>query len=153
MNGSPPRRLERNQIMNSPIGRRTLLGHTALAIGGGLASSLAPVGAEIAMARAGARVLGVDLSQACLDVARLHALEARVELDYRAVSAEALAHECLAAPAAPLRRAGVRVLTPVIAARVDGVPRRVRPDRGERELAGRERVQGTDLSRRGVRRP
>jgi pimeloyl-ACP methyl ester carboxylesterase len=54
MNGSPPRRLERNQIMNSPIGRRTLLGHTALAIGGGLASSLAPVGAEIAMARAGA---------------------------------------------------------------------------------------------------
>jgi 2-polyprenyl-6-hydroxyphenyl methylase/3-demethylubiquinone-9 3-methyltransferase len=51
-----------------------------------------------AMARAGARVLGIDLSQDCLDVARLHALEARVEaaggrLDYRAVSAEALAHE------------------------------------------------------------
>jgi 2-polyprenyl-6-hydroxyphenyl methylase / 3-demethylubiquinone-9 3-methyltransferase len=46
-----------------------------------------------AMARGGARVLGIDLSQACLDVARLHALEARVELDYRAVSAEALARE------------------------------------------------------------
>jgi 2-polyprenyl-6-hydroxyphenyl methylase/3-demethylubiquinone-9 3-methyltransferase len=50
------------------------------------------------MARAGARVLGIDLSQACLDVARLHALEARIEaargsLDYRAVSAEALAQE------------------------------------------------------------
>ena len=51
-----------------------------------------------AMARAGAHVLGIDLSQACLDVARLHALEARIEaaggaLDYRAVSAEALAQE------------------------------------------------------------
>jgi 2-polyprenyl-6-hydroxyphenyl methylase/3-demethylubiquinone-9 3-methyltransferase len=51
-----------------------------------------------AMALAGARVLGIDLSQACLDVAHLHALEARIEaargrLDYRAVSAEALAHE------------------------------------------------------------
>jgi 2-polyprenyl-6-hydroxyphenyl methylase / 3-demethylubiquinone-9 3-methyltransferase len=51
-----------------------------------------------AMAQAGAHVLGIDLSQACLDVARLHALEARIEaagvhLDYRAVSAEALARE------------------------------------------------------------
>jgi 2-polyprenyl-6-hydroxyphenyl methylase/3-demethylubiquinone-9 3-methyltransferase len=46
-----------------------------------------------AMARAGARVLGIDLSQACLDVAHLHALESRVELDYRAVSAEDLARE------------------------------------------------------------
>jgi 2-polyprenyl-6-hydroxyphenyl methylase / 3-demethylubiquinone-9 3-methyltransferase len=51
-----------------------------------------------AMARAGAHVLGIDLSQACLDVARLHALEAPIgaaggSLDYRAVSAEALAQE------------------------------------------------------------
>jgi len=46
-----------------------------------------------AMARAGARVLGIDLSQACLDVARLHAVESRVELDYRARSAEDLARE------------------------------------------------------------
>src|SRR5271156_6446437 len=38
------------------------------------------------MARAGARVLGIDLSQVCLDVAHLHALDSRVELDYRAVS-------------------------------------------------------------------
>jgi 2-polyprenyl-6-hydroxyphenyl methylase/3-demethylubiquinone-9 3-methyltransferase len=45
------------------------------------------------MARAGARVLGIDLSQACLDVAHLHALDSRVELDYRAVSAEDLARE------------------------------------------------------------
>jgi 2-polyprenyl-6-hydroxyphenyl methylase/3-demethylubiquinone-9 3-methyltransferase len=51
-----------------------------------------------AMAGAGAHVLGIDLSQACLDVARLHALEARVEaprgrLEYRAVAAETLAQE------------------------------------------------------------
>jgi 2-polyprenyl-6-hydroxyphenyl methylase/3-demethylubiquinone-9 3-methyltransferase len=45
------------------------------------------------MARAGAHVLGIDLSQACLDVARLHALDSGVELDYRAVSAEDLARE------------------------------------------------------------
>jgi 2-polyprenyl-6-hydroxyphenyl methylase/3-demethylubiquinone-9 3-methyltransferase len=45
------------------------------------------------MAQAGARVLGIDLSQACLDVARLHALDSRVELDYRAVSAQELARE------------------------------------------------------------
>jgi alpha-beta hydrolase superfamily lysophospholipase len=41
-------------MMNSPVARRTLLRQTGLAIGGGLASSLAPVGAEIATARAGA---------------------------------------------------------------------------------------------------
>ena len=46
-----------------------------------------------AMARAGRRVLGIDLSQACLDVAHMHAVESRVELDYRAVSAEDLARE------------------------------------------------------------
>ena len=46
-----------------------------------------------AMARTGARVLGIDLSNACLDVARLHALEVRVELCYRAVSADELARE------------------------------------------------------------
>jgi 2-polyprenyl-6-hydroxyphenyl methylase/3-demethylubiquinone-9 3-methyltransferase len=46
-----------------------------------------------AMARSGARVLGIDLSPACLDVARLHALEAGIGVEYRAVSAEALARE------------------------------------------------------------
>ena len=45
------------------------------------------------MARAGARVLGIDLSQAVLDVAELHALEGKVAADYRAVAAEELAHE------------------------------------------------------------
>jgi len=45
------------------------------------------------LARAGARVLGIDLAQAVLEVARLHALEARLEVDYRAVAAEDLARE------------------------------------------------------------
>jgi 2-polyprenyl-6-hydroxyphenyl methylase/3-demethylubiquinone-9 3-methyltransferase len=46
-----------------------------------------------AMARAGARVLGIDLSQAVLDVAELHALEGKVAAEYRAVAAEELARE------------------------------------------------------------
>jgi 2-polyprenyl-6-hydroxyphenyl methylase / 3-demethylubiquinone-9 3-methyltransferase len=45
------------------------------------------------MARAGARVLGIDLAQAVLEVAELHALEAQVAVDYRAVAAEELALE------------------------------------------------------------
>ena len=46
-----------------------------------------------AMARAGAQVLGIDLSRAVLDVAELHALDARVAVDYRATAAEELAQE------------------------------------------------------------
>ena len=46
-----------------------------------------------AMARAGARVLGIDLSQAVLDVAELHALESKVPAEYRTVAAEELAEE------------------------------------------------------------
>ena len=45
------------------------------------------------MARAGARVLGIDLSDAVLEVAELHALESKVALTYRAVAAEDLARE------------------------------------------------------------
>jgi 2-polyprenyl-6-hydroxyphenyl methylase/3-demethylubiquinone-9 3-methyltransferase len=45
------------------------------------------------MARAGARVLGIDLSQAVLDVAELHALEGKVAVEYRAIAAEDLAQE------------------------------------------------------------
>jgi 2-polyprenyl-6-hydroxyphenyl methylase/3-demethylubiquinone-9 3-methyltransferase len=44
-----------------------------------------------AMARAGAEVLGIDLSQAVLDVAALHALESTVAVEYRAIAAEQLA--------------------------------------------------------------
>ena len=47
-----------------------------------------------AMARKGARVTGIDLADDLLQVARLHALESGVELDYRLESAEthALSH-------------------------------------------------------------
>jgi 2-polyprenyl-6-hydroxyphenyl methylase / 3-demethylubiquinone-9 3-methyltransferase len=44
-----------------------------------------------AMAKHGATVLGIDLSQAVLDVAELHALEADLHIQYRAVAAEDLA--------------------------------------------------------------
>ena len=43
------------------------------------------------MASRGARVTGADLSAKALSVARLHQLESGVEVDYRLVSAEALA--------------------------------------------------------------
>ncbi len=45
------------------------------------------------MARADARVLGIDLSQAVLDVAHLHALESQLSVEYRCVAAEDLARE------------------------------------------------------------
>jgi 2-polyprenyl-6-hydroxyphenyl methylase/3-demethylubiquinone-9 3-methyltransferase len=45
------------------------------------------------MARRGATVLGIDLSVKPLRVAELHALESGVRVDYREVSAEALAAE------------------------------------------------------------
>jgi len=45
------------------------------------------------MARRGAAVTGIDLGEAPLGVARLHALESGVEVDYRKISAEALAAE------------------------------------------------------------
>ena len=44
-----------------------------------------------AMARRGARVKGIDLSDKAVKVAQLHALESRVEVEYEAVSAEDLA--------------------------------------------------------------
>jgi 2-polyprenyl-6-hydroxyphenyl methylase / 3-demethylubiquinone-9 3-methyltransferase len=45
------------------------------------------------MARAKARVLGIDLSQAVLDVAHLHALESQTGVEYRSIAAEELARE------------------------------------------------------------
>lgn len=45
------------------------------------------------MARAGAQVTALDLAPEALDVARLHALESGLAIDYRLVSAEALAAE------------------------------------------------------------
>src|SRR6202041_1401294 len=63
----------------------SLSGKQALDVGcgGGILSE--------AMARGGARVLGIDLSQAVLDVAELHALEAKLAIEYRAIAAEELA--------------------------------------------------------------
>ena len=46
-----------------------------------------------AMARAGANVTGIDLSEKALSVARLHRLESGIEVDYRLTAAEALAAE------------------------------------------------------------
>lgn len=62
-----------------------LAGRSALDVGcgGGLLAE--------AMARRGARVKGIDLSDKALKVAQLHALESRVKVDYEAVSAEDLA--------------------------------------------------------------
>ena len=44
-----------------------------------------------AMARMGARVTGIDLSEKALGVARLHGLESGVAVEYKLVSAEAMA--------------------------------------------------------------
>jgi len=44
-----------------------------------------------AMARAGARVTAIDLGSDVIEVARLHLLESKLEVDYRECSAEALA--------------------------------------------------------------
>lgn len=45
------------------------------------------------MARRGAAVTGIDMGATPLSVARLHALESQVEVDYRQISAEAIADE------------------------------------------------------------
>jgi len=45
------------------------------------------------MAVSGADALGIDLAEAPLSVARLHAMESAVELDYRCISAEDLSEE------------------------------------------------------------
>jgi len=61
-------------------GRRTL----DVGCGGGLVSE--------GMARRGAHVTGIDLAAGPLEVARLHALESGIDIDYRLVSAEDLAN-------------------------------------------------------------
>lgn len=65
--------------------RCTLAGAQVLDIGcgGGLLSE--------AMAGEGAQVTGIDLSNELIDVARLHLLESGRKVDYRCISAEALA--------------------------------------------------------------
>ena len=46
-----------------------------------------------AMAARGARVTGIDMAEASLQVARLHTLESGVAVDYRCLTAEALSQE------------------------------------------------------------
>lgn len=45
------------------------------------------------LARAGARVTGIDLAEQSLEVARLHALESQLTIDYRCVAAENFAKQ------------------------------------------------------------
>ena len=44
-----------------------------------------------ALARAGAKVTAIDLAPGMIEVARLHAMEQKLEIDYRVVAAEAVA--------------------------------------------------------------
>ncbi len=64
----------------SPVAGRQLLD---VGCGGGILAE--------AMARRGAHVTGIDMAESPLAVARLHALEANVSVDYRQSTAEALA--------------------------------------------------------------
>jgi 2-polyprenyl-6-hydroxyphenyl methylase / 3-demethylubiquinone-9 3-methyltransferase len=65
--------------------RSTLLGARVLDVGcgGGLLAE--------ALARAGAKVTAIDLAPGMIEVARLHAMEQNLEIDYRMVAAEAVA--------------------------------------------------------------
>jgi 2-polyprenyl-6-hydroxyphenyl methylase/3-demethylubiquinone-9 3-methyltransferase len=74
-----PARLDYIEARAGLGGRRVL----DIGCGGGLLAE--------GMARRGARVTGIDLSPGALEVARLHALEGGVAIDYRQVATEELA--------------------------------------------------------------
>jgi 2-polyprenyl-6-hydroxyphenyl methylase / 3-demethylubiquinone-9 3-methyltransferase len=74
-----PLRLEWIDALCSLAGKRVL----DVGCGGGILAE--------SMARKGARVTGIDLADKPLKVAKLHALETQIELDYEAISAEAIA--------------------------------------------------------------
>jgi 2-polyprenyl-6-hydroxyphenyl methylase / 3-demethylubiquinone-9 3-methyltransferase len=76
-----PARLDYIEARAGIAGRRVL----DVGCGGGLLAE--------GMARRGARVTGIDLASGALAVARLHALEAGVAVEYREVAVEALAAE------------------------------------------------------------
>ena len=50
------------------------------------------------MAKRGAIVTGIDVGEASLEVAKLHAIESEVEIDYRQITAEALLIETQKSP-------------------------------------------------------
>jgi len=75
-----------NPLRLQYLERRTPLAGSAVldvGCGGGILSE--------AMARRGARVLGIDLAPALLEVARLHAAQSRLDVEYRDICAEELA--------------------------------------------------------------
>lgn len=74
-----PARLDYIEARAGLAGRRVL----DVGCGGGLLAE--------GMARRGARVIGIDLAPGALEVARLHALESGIAVDYRQVAAESLA--------------------------------------------------------------
>ncbi len=74
-----PARLDYIEARAGLAGRRVL----DVGCGGGLLAE--------GMARRGARVTGIDLAPAALAVARLHALESGIEVDYRLETVESLA--------------------------------------------------------------
>ena len=73
-----PARLDYIEARAGLAGRRVL----DVGCGGGLLAE--------GMARRGARVTGIDLAPGALEVARLHALESGVAVDYRQIAAESL---------------------------------------------------------------
>jgi 2-polyprenyl-6-hydroxyphenyl methylase/3-demethylubiquinone-9 3-methyltransferase len=74
-----PARLDYIEARAGLTGRRVL----DVGCGGGLLAE--------GMARRGARVTGIDLAPESLKVARLHALEAGIDVEYREIAAETLA--------------------------------------------------------------
>lgn len=71
-----PTRLKFIQQNAEIVGKQVL----DIGCGGGILSE--------SMARAGAKVTGIDMAQKALTVAKLHAMEAGIELDYQNMSAE-----------------------------------------------------------------
>jgi len=77
-----PVRLEFIATRSPVAGQRVL----DVGCGGGLLTE--------SLARAGAEVTGIDLAPGMIEVARLHAAESGLAIDYRMASAEELAREC-----------------------------------------------------------
>lgn len=77
-----PLRVEWIERVAGPVARRRIVD---VGCGGGILAE--------ALATRGASVLGIDLSEKSLAVAKLHQLESGVEVEYRVVSAETLADE------------------------------------------------------------
>ena len=77
-----PLRVEWIERVAGPVAARRIVD---VGCGGGILAE--------ALAARGASVLGIDLSEKSLAVAKLHQLESGVEVDYRVVSAETLAEE------------------------------------------------------------